>query len=151
MVNSASVSKVWELLENIPDPEIPEISIVELGVVRSVDMESNSINITITPTYSGCPALSFMKDEIVRHLEIDGYTDYKIITSISPPWTTDWMTDEVKAKLKNAGISPPSKQPICPLCDSENNEVISEFGSTACKALYKCIECSEIFHHFKKI
>ena len=151
MVKSRSISKVWALLENIPDPEIPEISIVELGIVRSVSFDSNSINITITPTYSGCPALSYMKEEIIRHLELDGFTDYNIITSISPPWTTDWMTDKVKGKLKKAGISPPSMNPVCPLCNSKKSEVISEFGSTACKALYRCTDCAEIFHHFKKI
>jgi len=151
MVEILSTRKIWDLLGTIPDPEIPEISIVELGIVRKVCFESGSLNITITPTYSGCPALSHMKDEIVRHLEIGGFTNYKIITSIFPPWTTDWMTEEVKAKLKTAGISPPSSHPICPICDSKKNEVISEFGSTACKALYRCLECSEIFHHFKKI
>ena len=151
MVNIPSIREVWDLLETIPDPEIPELSIVELGIIREVSFESDSLNITITPTYSGCPAISFMKDEIVRHLELDGFTNYKITTSISPPWTTDWMTDAVKQKLKKAGISPPSKIPVCTRCNSKKNEVISEFGSTACKALYKCSECSEIFHHFKQI
>ena len=135
----------------IPDPEIPAISIVELGIIREVYFEDSKLHITVTPTYSGCPAMSFMKDEIVRHLESDGITNFEITTSLAPPWTTDWMSDEVKAKLKDVGIAPPSKNVSCPRCESEEVSVISEFGSTACKALYKCSDCIEIFHHFKRI
>jgi ring-1,2-phenylacetyl-CoA epoxidase subunit PaaD len=151
MVIEVTTSSIWELLKTIPDPEIPEVSIVDLGIVRNVEFDDDQFNITITPTYSGCPAFSFMKEEIIRHLETEGITNYQINISLVPPWTTDWMSDEVKSKLKKAGIAPPSQEVACPQCDSQNVQVISEFGSTACKALYKCNDCIEIFHHFKQI
>ena len=151
MVKEVSTTTIWELLKTIPDPEIPAVSIVDLGIVRNVGFNDDQLNIMITPTYSGCPAFTFMKEEIIRHLEMKGITNYQINTSLAPPWTTDWMSDEVKAKLKEAGIAPPSHEVICPQCDSKKVQVVSEFGSTACKALYKCNECSEIFHHFKQI
>ena len=151
MVKEIFTESIWELLKTIPDPEIPAVSIVDLGIVRNVEFDDNQFNITITPTYSGCPAFSFMKEEIIRHLETEGITNYQIDTALAPPWTTDWMSDEVKSKLKEAGIAPPSQEVACPQCDSQNVQVISEFGSTACKALYKCNDCIEIFHHFKQI
>ena len=151
MVIEVTTASIWELLKTIPDPEIPAVSIVDLGIVRNVEFDDNQFNITITPTYSGCPAFSFMKEEIIRHLESEKITNYQINTSLAPPWTTDWMSDEVKSKLKEAGIAPPSQEVACPQCDSQNVQVISEFGSTACKALYKCNDCIEIFHHFKQI
>ena len=151
MVIEVTTASIWELLKTIPDPEIPAVSIVDLGIVRNVEFDDNQFNITITPTYSGCPAFSFMKEEIIRHLETEGITNYQIDTALAPPWTTDWMSDEVKSKLKEAGIAPPSQEVACPQCDSQNVQVISEFGSTACKALYKCNDCIEIFHHFKQI
>ena len=151
MVIEVTTSSIWELLKTIPDPEIPAVSIVDLGIVRNVEFDDDQFNITITPTYSGCPAFSFMKEEIIRHLETEGITNYQIDTALAPPWTTDWISDEVKSKLKKAGIAPPSQEVACPKCDSQNVQVISEFGSTACKALYKCNDCIEIFHHFKQI
>jgi len=151
MVIEVTTASIWELLKTIPDPEIPAVSIVDLGIVRNVEFDDDQFNITITPTYSGCPAFSFMKEEIIRHLETEGITNYQIDTALAPPWTTDWMSDEVKSKLKKAGIAPPSQEVACPKCDSQNVQVISEFGSTACTALYKCNDCIEIFHHFKQI
>ena len=151
MVKEISTHTIWELLKTIPDPEIQAISIVDLGIVRKVHFEETTLHITVTPTYSGCPAMSFMKDEIIRHLELEGITNYQVNTSLAPAWTTDWMSDEVKAKLKEAGIAPPSNNNICPQCDSSEVEVISDFGSTACKALYKCNQCNEPFHYFKQI
>ena len=151
MVIEVTTASIWELLKTIPDPEIPAVSIVDLGIVRNVEFDDDQFNITITPTYCGCPAFSFMKEEIIRHLETEGITNYQIDTALAPPWTTDWISDEVKSKLKEAGIAPPSQEVACPKCDSQNVQVISEFGSTACKALYKCNDCIEIFHHFKQI
>ncbi len=151
MVIEVTTASIWELLKTIPDPEIPAVSIVDLGIVRNVEFDDDQFNITITPTYSGCPAFSFMKEEIICHLETEGITNYQIDTALAPPWTTDWMSDEVKSKLKKAGIAPPSQEVACPKCDSQNVQVISEFGATACKALYKCNDCIEIFHHFKQI
>jgi len=151
MVIEVTTSSILELLKTIPDPEIPAVSIVDLGIVRNVEFDNNKLNITITPTYSGCPAFSFMKEEIIRHLESEKITNYQINTSLAPPWTTDWMSNDVKSKLKEAGIAPPSHEVVCPQCDSQNVQMVSEFGSTACKALYKCLDCLEPFHHFKQI
>ena len=151
MVKEIFTESIWELLKTIPDPEIPAVSIVDLGIVRNVEFDNNKLNITITPTYSGCPAFSFMKEEIIRHLESENITNYQIKTSLAPPWTTDWISDEVKSKLKEAGIAPPSHEVVCPQCDSQNVQLISEFGSTSCKAFYKCLDCLEPFHHFKQI
>ena len=150
MVKEISIDTIWRMLETIPDPEIPEISIVDLGIIRDVQYDDDAIIITITPTYSGCPAMSFIKEEIIYNMELQGVLNYQINTSLAPPWTTDWMSDPVKEKLKEAGIAPPSFEVICPQCDSEKVEVVSDFGSTACKALYKCKKCNEPFPHFKQ-
>ena len=150
MVKDISTDTIWGILKMIPDPEIPAVSIVDLGIIRDVQCDDDMFNITITPTYIGCPAMSFIKEEIINNMESQGVINYQVKTSLAPPWTTDWMSDEVKAKLKDAGIAPPSKNIICPQCDSMEVEIISNFGSTACKALYKCLSCAEPFHHFKQ-
>ena len=150
MVKEISVDTIWDILNKVPDPEIPAISIVELGIIRDVQSTENMFMITITPTYNGCPAISFIKEEIVRRLESQGIRKFKIEIALSPPWTTDWMSDEVKARLKEVGIAPPTDHVVCPQCDSSEVKVVSNFGSTACKALYKCLSCHEPFHHFKQ-
>ena len=150
MVKGISIDTIWRMLETIPDPEIPEISIVDLGIIRDVQYDDDAIIITITPTYSGCPAMSFIKEEIIYNMESQGVINYQINTSLAPPWTTDWMSDSVKKKLMETGIAPPSSEVICPQCDSEKVKVVSDFGSTACKALYKCKKCYEPFHYFKQ-
>ena len=143
-----TTEKIWKILEQIPDPEIPVISIVELGVVRDVQIENNEVQISVTPTYSGCPAINQMKDDISYHLEKENIT-HNIITKLSPAWTTEWMSSTTKEKLKKYGIAPPEKIILCPQCESKNVEIISEFGSTACKAMYKCLDCLEPFDYFK--
>jgi len=150
MVTEISTDTIWGILKTIPDPEIPAISIVDLCIIRDVQFDNDTFIITITPTYSGCPAISFITEEITHTMESQGILNCMIKTSLAPPWTTDWMSDEVKAKLKDAGISPPSNDVLCPQCDSEEVKLVSEFGSTACKALYKCNKCYEPFHHFKQ-
>ena len=150
MVKEISTDTIWGILKTIPDPEIPAVSIVDLGIIRDVQYDDEMFNITITPTYIGCPAMSFIEEEIIYNMESQGVINFQIKTSLAPPWTTDWMSEGVKAKLKDAGIAPPSKNVICPQCDSMEVEVISNFGSTACKALYKCLSCAEPFHHFKQ-
>jgi ring-1,2-phenylacetyl-CoA epoxidase subunit PaaD len=150
MVKEFSINTIWGILKTIPDPEIPEISIVDLGIIRNVQCDNDTFIVTITPTYSGCPAMSFIKEEIIHKMESQSLMNYQIRTSLAPPWTTDWMSNEVKAKLKDSGIAPPSNNVICPQCDSREVEVLSDFGSTACKALYKCNKCIEPFHHFKQ-
>ena len=144
-----STTDIWTLFETIPDPEIPVISVVELGVVRDINIEDDKISVVVTPTYSGCPAMQQMQDDIEKKLISNGLTNFEIITKLSPAWTTDWMSKGTKEKLKKYGIAPPEKIIECPQCNSKNIEIISEFGSTACKALYKCNDCLEPFDYFK--
>ncbi|MEZ4747434.1 MAG: 1,2-phenylacetyl-CoA epoxidase subunit PaaD [Calditrichia bacterium] len=154
--------QIWQWLDQIPDPEVPVISIVELGVVRNVHLQDSHVDIEITPTYSGCPALKMMEESILHDLSKNGVSDVRIKTVLFPPWTTDWMSDETKEKLREYGIAPPeknSKSPIhqlresidCPFCGSNQTRLQSAFGSTACKALYFCDGCCQPFEHFKCI
>ena len=158
-----TTDSVWELLREIEDPEIPVINIVELGVIRDVTLQDEKVTVTITPTYSGCPAMQMIEANINAQLEQNGVQNFEVKTVISPAWTTDWLTDEAKQKLKNYGIAPPEKttsdktalfkdgqrKVACPFCDSENTELKSQFGATACKSLYFCNECVQPFEHFK--
>ena len=152
---------IWKMLAQIPDPEIPVISIVELGIVRNVELNKGKVIVSITPTYSGCPAMKVIEQEVISKLSENGM-DAEIKTVYSPVWTTDWIGDEAKEKLRKYGIAPPEKRAIdkiafiggkeeihCPRCQSVNTELISQFGSTACKALYRCKECLEPFDYFK--
>ena len=144
-------NKIWGMLENIPDPEIPNVSIVEMGIIRGIEYNHDTLNVIITPTYSGCPAIDLIKREIKQNLIMKGINDFEITTSLFPPWTTEWLNEETKNKLKSIGIAPPEKKIECPYCNSDEVKVISEFGSTACKAFYKCIHCIETFEYFKCI
>jgi ring-1,2-phenylacetyl-CoA epoxidase subunit PaaD len=160
-----SKDEIWAILDTIPDPEVPAISIVELGVVRKVTIEEGTVSIYITPTYSGCPATERFKQDIRDFLKINGILEVNIIMQYSPAWTTNWLTDEAKEKLREYGIAPPidgtedkgflfqsgPKVVPCVKCNSENTELSSQFGSTACKALYKCNDCLEPFEYFKCI
>ncbi len=187
--------RVWGLLEQVSDPEIPVISVVDLGIVRDVQVTGlSSCAVTITPTYSGCPAMQVIADAVQGALRDAGIKQVDIITRLSPAWTTDWMSDAGKAKLKGYGIAPPAQrvvdisglrgglrradasQPVapqpaagspdalkagvargavpapkvvCPHCGSAHTEITSQFGSTPCKALYKCLDCREPFDYFK--
>ncbi|MGZ3931062.1 MAG: 1,2-phenylacetyl-CoA epoxidase subunit PaaD [Bacteroidia bacterium] len=155
---------ILSLLSEIPDPEIPVISIVELGVVRDITISGDEVELKITPTYSGCPAMKQMEDDIRKTFKANHIDKFKIVTTYSPPWTTDWMSAETKEKLRNYGIAPPEqstqdksfltgkpKTVSCPRCRSTNTKLISQFGSTACKALYQCQDCLEPFDYFKCI
>ena len=150
-MQNGDVKYIWELLNTVPDPEIPVISVGELGVIRNVELKNNFFIISITPTYSGCPAVKAFTDDIKSCLKSNDIRNFKIILTYDPPWTTDWMTEETKSKLLDYGISPPSEHPVCPQCKSSKISLISEFGATACKALYKCQNCLEPFEHFKCI
>lgn len=155
--------KIYELLQHVTDPEVPVLSILDLGIVRDVQTGPNETEITITPTYSGCPAMSRIELDIQTQLLINGITNVKVKTVLTPAWTTDWMSESGKAKLKQYGIAPPTAtQSVCsidlfaadeaiqcPRCNSWNTRRISEFGSTACKSLYQCNDCSEPFDYFK--
>ncbi|HXR84585.1 MAG TPA: 1,2-phenylacetyl-CoA epoxidase subunit PaaD [Hanamia sp.] len=151
--------KIWKILASVCDPEIPVLSILDLGIVRNVKFENDAAEIIITPTYSGCPAMDFIGLDIRKTLSEKGFKKIKITHQLSPAWTTDWITEKAKQKLKHYGIAPPSKTfnkeylqnlPVqCPHCNSMNTKLISEFGSTACKAIYQCNDCAEPFDYFK--
>lgn len=151
---------IWKLMEEIYDPEVPVISIIDLGIIRDVKINNETIEVFITPTYSGCPAMDVISMNIRMVLLQNGFTKIKITQQLSPAWTTDWMTQNGKEKLKAYGIAPPVGKSFdkkyleeleieCPLCHSKNTSLISQFGSTACKALYKCNDCLEPFDYFK--
>jgi ring-1,2-phenylacetyl-CoA epoxidase subunit PaaD len=155
--------RIWSLLEEVVDPEVPVLSVIDLGIIRNVAIDNNTVEVFITPTYSGCPALDAISTTIKMVLNAAGYRNTKITTVLSPAWTTDWMTESGKQKLKAYGIAPPNiRQQVCtpdlfaadeavqcPHCNSWHTHRVSEFGSTACKALYQCDECREPFDYFK--
>jgi ring-1,2-phenylacetyl-CoA epoxidase subunit PaaD len=150
---------IIRILSEVKDPEIPVLSISDLGILRDVEVEGEKINIRITPTYSGCPAMEIIQEDIRTALGKHGFKNIEIKQVLSPAWTSDWMTDEGKIKLRSYGIATPAihgcilngdDQPeSCPLCNSKNVEMISRFGSTSCKALYRCLDCREPFDYFK--
>lgn len=161
-----TTSQVWHWLEQVPDPEIPAISVVDLGIVRNVELtDDGECVVTITPTYSGCPAMQVIAEAIEQALVNQGVVRVALRTQLSPAWTTDWMSESGKQKLKGYGIAPPAQQVIdisgisrkarvaltvtCPHCGSNNTHCSSQFGSTPCKALYRCHDCREPFDYFK--
>ena len=150
-MQSGKIEEIWTLLGSVPDPEIPVISVVELGVIRDVKFINHEYVISVTPTYSGCPAIKTFQDDITTQLSQNNINNFRIEIVYSPAWTTEWMSSETKDKLKKYGISPPEKIAQCPQCSSTRVESISEFGATACKSLYKCSDCLEPFEHFKCI
>lgn len=162
--------RVWQILETVTDPEVPVLSIVDLGIVRNIEVYDafqkpplGRVMVSITPTYTGCPATDVINMNIKMLLLENGFNNIEIKTILSPAWTTDWMTEQGKQKLKAYGIAPPNVKQIvcttdsfqeeeaieCPHCNSYNTQLISRFGSTACKALYKCNDCLEPFDYFK--
>jgi len=154
VMTQASIKDVWGWLGDIPDPEIPVISLVDLGIIRNVKWQRDTLEVTVTPTYSGCPATSVINMEIETALHAKGIKNLCLKRQIAPVWTTDWMSDRGRAKLESYGIAPP--QPAggperCPLCSSTNLEKISQFGSTPCKAQWRCRACLEPFDYFKCI
>jgi len=160
---AATIDLVWDALAGVPDPEVPAISIVELGIVRGVSMHDGRLRVEVTPTYSGCPATELIAALIRERLASIGIIDVELLTKLSPPWTTDWMAPEGKRKLREFGIAPPHvtvaaidvsglRRKIvvpCPRCGSKSTSLLSQFGSTACKAQYRCDACREPFDYFK--
>lgn len=148
-----SKTHIINTLNNVTDPEIPVISVVDLGIVRDVNINDNQVEVVITPTYSGCPAMLEIEKDIHNALKKEGIESIKVTTVLSPAWTTEWMSEEGKRKLEAYGIAPPNPSDpdkiTCPQCKSKNTVVLSQFGSTACKALYKCQDCLEPFDYFK--
>jgi len=156
------IAAVWDVLQGVPDPEVPVISVVELGIIRGVKFEpTGQLIIEVTPTYSGCPAVEAINVNIHAALQDAGYAQVRVKSVIQPAWSTDDITDAGRKKLLAYGIAPPngsaSKGSLtgndrpreCPLCQSTNTELLSQFGSTACKALYRCLDCREPFDYFK--
>ena len=156
-------TQIRNFLSEVMDPEVPVLSILDLGIVKNIFSDKEKTEITITPTYTGCPAMKAIEDDIVSKLHQKGIENVKIKTVYAPAWTTDWISESGKEKLRKYGIAPPEKTSAdknsltgkkkvqCPQCHSYHTEMISQFGSTACKALYKCLDCLEPFDYFKCI
>lgn len=164
MLASVSIEQVYAWLQEVPDPEIPVLSVVDLGVVRDVAFEGDACVVVITPTYSGCPAMREITEDIRQVLARHGIGEVRVETRLSPAWTTDWMSEKGRAALKDYGIAAPAQQAIdisgisrrnagpaieCPRCGSRDTRLVSNFGSTSCKALYRCVSCREPFDYFK--
>ncbi len=150
----AATDDIWEWLDLVPDPEIPVISVVDLGIVRNVAWDDDTLVVTVTPTYSGCPATALISMEIETALRSRGIDDLRLETSIAPPWTTDWLSEKGRARLEEYGIAPPNPaggHDRCPHCGAANVERVSQFGSTPCKAQWRCEACLEPFDYFKCI
>lgn len=152
--------EIFGYLSAIADPEIPVVTIQEIGMLRDVEIAEDGYKVILTPTYTGCPAMSIIEADIKALLDEKGISPVTVKMVYTPAWTTDWMTDAAKEKMRQYGIAPPShsscasdnlaqQEVHCPRCDSVNTELISQFGATACKAMYKCNDCKEPFEHFK--
>lgn len=161
--NQPGVKDLWDILDQVKDPEVPVLTIWDLGILRDIERKGKSVIVTITPTYSGCPAMDNITSDITQALNEAGYADVRVKTSLSPAWSSEWMSADGRKKLRNYGIAPPEDAGLdsdgltpeahaqCPHCGSRNTRRISEFGSTACKALFQCDDCNEPFDYFKKI
>jgi len=159
----------WQVAATVTDPELPMLTLADLGVLRDVRTEGDTVVVDITPTYTGCPAMGVMRADLVHALHRAGFADVDVRTVLSPAWSTDWISDDGRRKLAAAGIAPPGQAPVrtpgpvplqlgptrrtavCPLCGSPDTEELSEFGATACKALRRCRSCREPFEHVKEI
>lgn len=165
-LGAATRDEVLAVLDTVMDPEVPVLSVVDLGIVRDVHVGDDGVVVTVTPTYSGCPAVQVIERDILVALAAHGVPDARIRTVFSPPWTSDWISEEAKARLKAYGIAPPGPAshedelvPLrrraevlaCPFCDSADTELRSEFGSTACKSIAYCRSCAQPFEAFKAI
>jgi ring-1,2-phenylacetyl-CoA epoxidase subunit PaaD len=161
VINDAELrQRAWDAAAAVVDPEIPVLTIADLGVLRDVAINDGRVEVAITPTYSGCPAMNMIGLEIELALEREGFRNPKVRTVLAPAWTTDWMSEDGRRKLREYGIAPPLaggsrralfgvEQVACPQCGSIDTEVLSEFGSTSCKALWRCKSCREPFDYFK--
>lgn len=160
---SLSAELAWRALAEVPDPEIPAISILELGIVRDLQCAEERVTVTVTPTYGGCPATEVIREDICSALRAAGALEVTVNVQLTPAWTTDWLSEDTKARLKACGIAPPAvrageARPLrfrprirCPRCASARTEQLAAFGATACKALHRCLDCLEPFEYFKPI
>lgn len=161
--SAEDVKELWDILDEVKDPEVPVLTIWDLGILRDVQRQDGQIVVTITPTYSGCPAMDNITSDVKQALGDAGYTDVKVQTKLAPAWSSEWMSSNGRKKLRDYGIAPPEDAELdedgltpdahaqCPHCRSRNTRRVSEFGSTACKALFQCNDCNEPFDYFKKI
>jgi ring-1,2-phenylacetyl-CoA epoxidase subunit PaaD len=154
---NSPVPELWDLLDAVKDPEIPVVSLWDMGILQDIEVDGSRVRVTITPTYSGCPAMTVMAEDVVSELDAAGY-DAEVVNRLSPAWSTSWMSAEARRKLREYGIAPPGEVAAngqgdvsCPRCESPEVRRLSEFGSTACKALYQCSTCGEPFDYFKPI
>jgi ring-1,2-phenylacetyl-CoA epoxidase subunit PaaD len=161
-MKTTSEARLWEILQEVKDPEIPVVSLVELGIVRAVDVDDRRVQVTLTPTFSGCPALQVMVADVIARLEAAGYERVEVTLSYDPPWTSDWITPQARQKLKEFGLAPPARHGgnlqllipevvACPYCDSTDTELKNSFGATLCRAIYVCHACRQPFEQFKAI
>lgn len=165
MVISPAESRAWDAAAAVLDPEVPVLTIEDLGVLRGVSVDADGVTVTVTPTYSGCPAMETIEHDVEAAVRAAGFADVTVRRVLAPAWTTDWMTDEGRRKLAAYGVAPPSRRtpegstgPVlvslsvrCPQCGSPDTSELSRFGSTACKSLWRCTTCREPFDHFKAI
>lgn len=161
-MSSDQIARIKKLLESVCDPEIPVLTIDDMGIVRNLEYLDGRVLVYITPTYTGCPAMDMISVQIKSTLQEAGFNNVEVIQVLQPEWTTDWLSEDGKRKLREYGIAPPAEKTTdksflqgkapsihCPLCDSSNTEMISRFGSTPCKSLYRCKDCLEPFDYFK--
>lgn len=158
MQTRPTVEQVWQLLATIPDPELPMVSITELGIVRDVRTDKEVVTVVMTPTYSGCPATEMIAKAVEETLQHAGMEKPNIETRLSPPWTSDWLAPAAAEKLRAHGVAPPGHRadagimhfvPACPRCGEKHTTLLAQFGATACKAMYRCPTCLEPFEYFK--
>jgi ring-1,2-phenylacetyl-CoA epoxidase subunit PaaD len=142
-------TEVWAWLDDVLDPELPAVSITDLGIVRDVRCDGDVVDVSLTPTYSGCPATAAIQAEVERTLREHGVAEPRVRFQLAPPWTTEWITDRGRRRLHEHGIAPPSVEARCPRCDSTSARELSHFGATPCKALYRCNACDEPFEYVK--
>ena len=149
--NNSLFQNIWNILDNVFDPELPGLTIWNLGILQDIQFANDTYNIVVTPTYSGCPAVDTIIDDIKSVLAKAGFEQVKVVVTLAPEWTTEMMSPAGKAHLKSIHIAPPDKDDkiICPICNSNSIKLISQFGSTACKSLHQCNDCSEVFDYFK--
>jgi ring-1,2-phenylacetyl-CoA epoxidase subunit PaaD len=158
-----NVTDIWQALDDVKDPEIPVVSLVEMGIIRAVEVIDEGVVVTMTPTFSGCPALQVMQTDIKQKLKELGFATVEVKQSLYPPWSSDWITDEARQKLKNFGLTPPPRHggnfeillletvSQCPYCDSKNTTLKNSFGPTLCRSIYYCNNCQQPFEQFKPL
>jgi ring-1,2-phenylacetyl-CoA epoxidase subunit PaaD len=166
-LTASPLRRAWAVLDTVMDPEVPALSVCDLGIVRDIEARGDGVHVVLTPTYSGCPATEVIERSVVEALEADGFAPVTVALQRAPAWTTDWISAEGRRKLHDYGIAPPGPVDLqagaplrfhrrppavaCPRCGSADTERLAAFGSTACKALYRCVACREPFEHFKPL